>query len=45
MPNEKHLNQILKDVVNAKSDAHPVFCLQGMRVVRKKNQLVLSGTE
>ncbi len=36
MPNEKHLKQIQKDVLNAASDAHPVFQLDGIRIQRDR---------
>lgn len=36
MPNEKHLKQIQKNVLNAKSDAHPVFQLDDVRIERDR---------
>lgn len=35
MPNEKHLKQIQQDVINASPDAHPVFSLGEMRLLRR----------
>ena len=41
MPNERHLRQIQKDVINAAPDAHPVFTLPDMTLYRKKGWLLL----
>ena len=42
MPNEKHLKQIQKDVLNAASDAHPIFRLNEIMLTRKAGVLSLS---
>lgn len=43
MPNEKHLKQIQKDVLNAAPDAHPVFHLDGFILKRVKQLLLLNS--
>ena len=42
MPNEKHLKQIQKDVLNAAPDAHPVFKLEEGVLMRKRGVLYLN---
>ena len=39
MPNEKHLKQIQKDVIHAAPDAHPVFRLGQIELVRSAGML------
>ena len=41
MPNEKHLKQIQKDVLNAAPDAHPVFVLGDITLRRVRGELVI----
>lgn len=41
MPNEKHLKQIQKDVINAAPDAHPVFCVGNLSMHRDRDYLFL----
>lgn len=43
MPNEKHLKQIQKDVLNAASDAHPVFSLGNISIQRDRDYLFLTA--
>jgi tRNA(Ile)-lysidine synthase len=40
MPNEKHLKQIQKDVVNAASDAQPVFRFAHLEISRDRSHLI-----
>lgn len=42
MPNEKHLKQIQKDVLNAASDAHPIFSLGNISIGRDRDYLFIS---
>ncbi|MCX7120657.1 MAG: tRNA lysidine(34) synthetase TilS [Gammaproteobacteria bacterium] len=44
MPNEKHLKQIQKDVLNAAPDAHPVFQLGDLVLLRERGVLCLKYT-
>lgn len=41
MPNEKHLKQIQKDVLNAAPDAHPVFHLPDVEIWRDRQHIFL----
>ena len=41
MPNEKHLKQIQKDVINASPDAHPQFSLENFILIRRRGVLYL----
>ena len=43
MPNEKHLKQIQKDVLNAASDAHPIFSLENISIQRDRDYLFLTA--
>lgn len=43
MPNEKHLKQILKDVVYAAPDAHPKFQWSGVTLYRERNFLYIAN--
>jgi tRNA(Ile)-lysidine synthase len=45
MPNEKHLKQIQKDVIHAAPDAHPLFCLESIRLRRHLNYLIMTCVE
>ena len=43
MPNEKHLKQIQKDVLNAAPDAHPVFRLGDITISRDRYYLFFNA--
>lgn len=45
MPSAKHLKQILKDVVHAAWDAHPVFHFDGVILRREKKHLFIEKKE